>query len=210
MSRATRRCAACRGCLREVAGLQKAVSKAGDERLNRGTEPTGARRIAMNVQGQGDRDHRRTGGAGAVRRTLERRSRTWASTASAWSRRSSPSRRPSTSRCRSTPTTRRTAISTSPPSRAIVARGRGAGGRAARRMKRVVITGAGTINALGHDVPATLEAMREGALRHRPAARSATSSGCRSGSAGRSRTTTRGRISTASSWRSTTASPSSR
>ena len=29
-------------------------------------------------------------------------------------------------------------------------------------MKRVVITGAGTINALGHDVPATLEAMREG------------------------------------------------
>ncbi|WP_010139591.1 beta-ketoacyl-[acyl-carrier-protein] synthase family protein [Oceanicola sp. S124] len=29
-------------------------------------------------------------------------------------------------------------------------------------MKRVVITGAGTINALGHDVPETLEAMREG------------------------------------------------
>ncbi len=29
-------------------------------------------------------------------------------------------------------------------------------------MKRVVITGAGTINALGHDVPGTLEAMREG------------------------------------------------
>lgn len=29
-------------------------------------------------------------------------------------------------------------------------------------MKRVVITGQGTINALGHDVPATLEAMREG------------------------------------------------
>ncbi len=29
-------------------------------------------------------------------------------------------------------------------------------------MKRVVITGAGTINALGHSVPATLEAMREG------------------------------------------------
>ncbi|RKF15296.1 beta-ketoacyl-[acyl-carrier-protein] synthase family protein [Roseovarius spongiae] len=29
-------------------------------------------------------------------------------------------------------------------------------------MKRVVITGAGTINALGADVPATLEAMREG------------------------------------------------
>ncbi len=29
-------------------------------------------------------------------------------------------------------------------------------------MKRVVITGAGTINALGHNVPATLEAMREG------------------------------------------------
>ena len=29
-------------------------------------------------------------------------------------------------------------------------------------MKRVVITGAGTINALGHDVGATLEAMREG------------------------------------------------
>ena len=29
-------------------------------------------------------------------------------------------------------------------------------------MKRVVITGAGTINALGHDVPATLDAMREG------------------------------------------------
>ncbi|BBU56196.1 MULTISPECIES: beta-ketoacyl-[acyl-carrier-protein] synthase family protein [Mameliella] len=29
-------------------------------------------------------------------------------------------------------------------------------------MKRVVITGAGTINALGQDVPATLEAMREG------------------------------------------------
>ncbi len=29
-------------------------------------------------------------------------------------------------------------------------------------MKRVVITGAGTINALGHDVPRTLEAMREG------------------------------------------------
>lgn len=29
-------------------------------------------------------------------------------------------------------------------------------------MKRVVITGAGTINALGHDVPATLEAFREG------------------------------------------------
>jgi nodulation protein E len=29
-------------------------------------------------------------------------------------------------------------------------------------MKRVAITGAGTINALGHDVPATLAAMREG------------------------------------------------
>ncbi|MBL4767921.1 MAG: beta-ketoacyl-[acyl-carrier-protein] synthase family protein [Rhodobacteraceae bacterium] len=29
-------------------------------------------------------------------------------------------------------------------------------------MKRVVVTGAGTINALGHSVPATLEAMREG------------------------------------------------
>jgi len=29
-------------------------------------------------------------------------------------------------------------------------------------VKRVVITGAGTINSLGHDVPATLEAMREG------------------------------------------------
>ena len=29
-------------------------------------------------------------------------------------------------------------------------------------MNRVVITGAGTINALGHSVPATLEAMREG------------------------------------------------
>ena len=29
-------------------------------------------------------------------------------------------------------------------------------------MKRVVITGAGTINALGHDVPETLAAMREG------------------------------------------------
>ena len=29
-------------------------------------------------------------------------------------------------------------------------------------MKRVVITGAGTINALGHSVPDTLEAMREG------------------------------------------------
>jgi nodulation protein E len=29
-------------------------------------------------------------------------------------------------------------------------------------MKRVVITGAGTINALGHDVPGTLAAMREG------------------------------------------------
>lgn len=29
-------------------------------------------------------------------------------------------------------------------------------------MHRVVITGAGTINALGHDVPSTLEAMREG------------------------------------------------
>ncbi|KNG95537.1 beta-ketoacyl-[acyl-carrier-protein] synthase family protein [Pseudaestuariivita atlantica] len=29
-------------------------------------------------------------------------------------------------------------------------------------MRRVVITGAGTINALGHSVPATLEAMREG------------------------------------------------
>ena len=29
-------------------------------------------------------------------------------------------------------------------------------------MKRVVITGAGTINALGHSVPETLEAMREG------------------------------------------------
>lgn len=29
-------------------------------------------------------------------------------------------------------------------------------------MKRVVITGAGTINALGHSVPATLKAMREG------------------------------------------------
>ena len=29
-------------------------------------------------------------------------------------------------------------------------------------MKRVVITGAGTINALGHSVPATLQAMREG------------------------------------------------
>jgi nodulation protein E len=29
-------------------------------------------------------------------------------------------------------------------------------------MKRVVITGAGTINALGHNVPDTLEAMQEG------------------------------------------------
>ena len=29
-------------------------------------------------------------------------------------------------------------------------------------MQRVVITGAGTINPLGHSVPATLEAMREG------------------------------------------------
>ena len=29
-------------------------------------------------------------------------------------------------------------------------------------MHRVAITGAGTINALGHDVPSTLEAMREG------------------------------------------------
>ena len=29
-------------------------------------------------------------------------------------------------------------------------------------MKRVVITGAGTINALGHDVPSTLAAMRDG------------------------------------------------
>ena len=29
-------------------------------------------------------------------------------------------------------------------------------------MKRVVITGAGTINALGHNVPDTLAAMREG------------------------------------------------
>ena len=29
-------------------------------------------------------------------------------------------------------------------------------------MHRVVITGAGTVNALGHDVPDTLEAMREG------------------------------------------------
>jgi nodulation protein E len=29
-------------------------------------------------------------------------------------------------------------------------------------MKRVVITGAGTINALGHDVPSTMKAMREG------------------------------------------------
>ncbi|MEO0390893.1 MAG: beta-ketoacyl-[acyl-carrier-protein] synthase family protein [Pseudomonadota bacterium] len=29
-------------------------------------------------------------------------------------------------------------------------------------MTRVVITGAGTVNALGHDVPSTLEAMREG------------------------------------------------
>ena len=29
-------------------------------------------------------------------------------------------------------------------------------------MKRVVITGAGTINALGHSVPETLDAMREG------------------------------------------------
>ncbi|MEM6759592.1 MAG: beta-ketoacyl-[acyl-carrier-protein] synthase family protein [Pseudomonadota bacterium] len=29
-------------------------------------------------------------------------------------------------------------------------------------MHRVVITGAGTVNALGHDVPSTLEAMREG------------------------------------------------
>jgi nodulation protein E len=29
-------------------------------------------------------------------------------------------------------------------------------------LRRVVITGAGTINALGHDVPSTLAAMREG------------------------------------------------
>ena len=29
-------------------------------------------------------------------------------------------------------------------------------------MRRVAITGAGTINALGHDVPSTLAAMREG------------------------------------------------
>ena len=34
--------------------------------------------------------------------------------------------------------------------------------RAAGRMKRVVITGAGTINALAHDVPGTLAALREG------------------------------------------------
>ena len=32
----------------------------------------------------------------------------------------------------------------------------------AEQSKRVVITGAGTINALGHNVPQTLEAMREG------------------------------------------------
>ena len=32
-------------------------------------------------------------------------------------------------------------------------------------MRRVVITGQGTINALGQDVPQTLAAMREGALR---------------------------------------------
>ena len=31
-------------------------------------------------------------------------------------------------------------------------------------MNRVVITGAGTINALGHTVPETLHAMREGQL----------------------------------------------
>ena len=29
-------------------------------------------------------------------------------------------------------------------------------------MKRVVITGAGTVNALGQDVPSTLDALREG------------------------------------------------
>src|SRR5690606_3846357 len=34
--------------------------------------------------------------------------------------------------------------------------------REARRMRRVAITGAGTINALGHNVPDTLAAMREG------------------------------------------------
>ena len=39
-----------------------------------------------------------------------------------------------------------------------MAEGRGTGGGSGR----VVITGAGTINALGRDVPATLEAMREG------------------------------------------------
>ena len=35
-------------------------------------------------------------------------------------------------------------------------------GRHANGMRRVAITGMGTVNALGRDVPATLEAMREG------------------------------------------------
>ena len=39
----------------------------------------------------------------------------------------------------------------------------GTGGLTARSgLRRVVITGAGTINALGADVPSTLEAFREG------------------------------------------------
>ena len=76
-------------------------------------------------------------------------------------------------------------------------------------MKRVVITGAGTINALGHDVPETLAAMREGRCGIGPL-EFAMSSGCRSASAGRSRGTTRRPSSTASRSRCTTGSRSSR
>jgi acyl carrier protein len=66
----------------------------------------------------------------------------------------------STFRCRSTPTTRESDFDISSVA-AIDRGGRGAGGRP-RRMNRVVITGAGTINALAHDAPGTLEAFREG------------------------------------------------
>jgi nodulation protein E len=51
-------------------------------------------------------------------------------------------------------------------------------------VKRVVITGAGTINPLGHSVPPRFEAMREGRCGSE-SWRSATSTGCRSASAGR-------------------------
>ena len=57
-------------------------------------------------------------------------------------------------------------------------------------MRRVVITGQGTINALGQDVPATPRGDARGALRDRPAGAARRGASFRCGSARRSRATT--------------------